>query len=436
MCIISINISIINKFLARFKSVFSKKLFFTFSFVFYAMFKTYKRCSLYALYENLNTVLSYDQIQYFFSDANWSIDKLNALRLNLLHAQRSTAPSKDSLIAIDDTSCPKPYAKNTEGAHYQYCGTLGRKEVCNVAVFSSVVSKNKSIPIRFKSYLPAKEFYSRKDDPRFKSKLTLAKELLFEAKKSPNLSFINQYNFDSWYASVDFLETVHYELNGVFFSELKADRTVNFHHPVLKKTGFFKIEDLVKVFRGKYSHKFKRVHLHNKDGECRSYWTYSFNTMLKDCSVPIKVVVVFGSWGKGDSAGFHALFTNNKTAHFLNIIENYLLRWGIERVFQDMKEVCYFDHYQVRHQEKIERWWTLSMLAWSFLYWVKQNAFLAKIMAPSFKLQSLEDYRKAVEKMLSLTSAIFTSNNPKQIKNLYKVISKNFLHQLKLKKAA
>ena len=441
MKIFSLNISILNKFLKYFQPVFSKKMFVTFSFFFYAMFMTHKRCSLFALSERISPVISYQKIQYFFSDSNWSIDALNDIRFDLICRTRATAPSRDSLIAIDDTSCPKPYAKKTQGAHWQHCGVLGREEVCNVSVFSSVLSPNKAIPIRFKSYMPAAEFRSPyhptgKEHPHFKSKLTLAKELLLEAKQSQHLSHISQYNFDSWYASSDFLETIHLDLNGSFFSELKNGRKVHFNHPALKKSGFFKIEELVKLFQENYSHKFKKVHILNKHGVTRSFWTYSFNATLKDCSVPIKIVVVFGSWCDEDSASFHALITNDKAAHIHSVIEKYLLRWGIERVFQEMKDVCYFDHYQVRDKEKIERRWSLSMLAWTFLFWVRQNAYLSKTIALPSKVPSLNECRTAIEHMLSVASSVFIANNPSDIKKLYKIISKNFLHSINVRKVA
>lgn len=441
MKIIALNISLINKFLIRFKPVFSKKMFTTFSYIFYALFKTYKRCSYQTIAENLAEPMNYEKVQYCASDASWSIDTINDIRLDILCSQRSTAPHKDSLLAIDDTSCPKPHAKHTEGAYWQYCGTLGREEVCNVAVFSSVVSKNKAFPVSFKSYLPARHYISKEDPtgenhPDFKSKLTLAKELMREAKASPHLSFISQYNFDSWYASSDILETIHTDLNGTFFSELKLGRTLHFHHPVNKKTGFFKIEELVSVFRTHYRAKFQAIRITDKDGNERRFWTYSFNAMLKDCSVPIKVVVVFGSWCKDDPAKFHAIFSNDKKLSALTIVTKYLIRWGIERVFQDLKDVCYFDHYQVRHKHSIERWWTLSTLFYSFLFRVIQNAFLAKIVHPDCRPSTLNACKKIFENMIDLSSAAILNNNPLSVKKLYNIVSLNFLSNLNKQKVA
>ena len=132
MKIISLNISLINKFLIRFKPVFSKKMFISFSYIFYALLKTYKRCTYQTIAENLAAPMNYEKVQYCASDASWSIDAINDIRLDILCAQRSTAPSKDSIIAFDDTSCPKPHAKNTDGAYWQHCGCMGREEVCRV----------------------------------------------------------------------------------------------------------------------------------------------------------------------------------------------------------------------------------------------------------------------------------------------------------------
>lgn len=152
MPIINHRIRFIEKFLSQFRSVFSKNPFSVFRELIYAMFFDYKRLSLVAIsnYTNLN----YQRLQYFFSESGWDIHKLNDIRLKALRAQRTTKSNKRSILAIDDTACPKPYAQNTEGAQVQYCSSLGREETCNVAVASCFVSAEKHIPLDFKSYVP------------------------------------------------------------------------------------------------------------------------------------------------------------------------------------------------------------------------------------------------------------------------------------------
>ena len=116
------------------------------------------------------------------------------------------------------------------------------------------------------------------------------------------------------------------------------------------------------------------------DGSEVSYKTYSFEANLKDCTVPIKFVVVFGKWSKEDDKKFHILITNQLKAFAKTVIKNYLLRWGIEYCFKKLKDTFCFDHYQVRHIDKIERYWNLCLIAWTLTGWIKQNAYLNKIL--------------------------------------------------------
>ncbi|MGQ3686123.1 MAG: transposase [Candidatus Loosdrechtia sp.] len=46
-----------------------------------------------------------------------------------------------------------------------------------------------------------------------------------------------------------------------------------------------------------------------------------------------------------------------------------MLRWRIELCFRELKDTFYFDHYQVRDIEKIERYWNLCLITWTFVYW-------------------------------------------------------------------
>ena len=103
-----------------------------FTLLIYALFKDYKRNSLEAMAKATHT--DYQKFQYFFSDAKWDIQAIKRTRLEIIQQQRTTASTKDGLLAIDDTGCPKPFAKKTEGAKWQYCGPLKREEVCNAAL--------------------------------------------------------------------------------------------------------------------------------------------------------------------------------------------------------------------------------------------------------------------------------------------------------------
>ncbi|MFH1777049.1 MAG: transposase [Candidatus Omnitrophota bacterium] len=111
MGIFNLTISVINNFLFRFKPAFSKKQFIVFSFLIYALFKDYKRNSLYALASK--TPINYHACQYFLSEAKWSSNDLNNIRLKIIEHQRTTSATSSGVLVIDDTSSPKPFAKAT-----------------------------------------------------------------------------------------------------------------------------------------------------------------------------------------------------------------------------------------------------------------------------------------------------------------------------------
>ncbi|OOP55558.1 MAG: hypothetical protein AYP45_14100 [Candidatus Brocadia carolinensis] len=50
------------------------------------------------------------------------------------------------------------------------------------------------------------------------------------------------------------------------------------------------------------------------------------------------------------------------------VITNYLLRWGIEHCFKELKDTFYLDHYQARHINKIVRYRNLRLVAWTHTY--------------------------------------------------------------------
>ena len=152
------------------------------------------------------------------------------------------------------------------------------------------------------------------------------------------------------------------------------------YHPLEKKHCFVKPDELVTLIRKHYGSKIKYVKFKTTDGSEVSHKTYSFEAKLKDCDVLIKFVVIFGKWNRDDNKCYHILIINQLNAFTKTAITNYLLRWGIEHCFKELRDTFYFTHYQVRHIDKIERCWNLCLIAWTRTYWIKQNAYLGKIL--------------------------------------------------------
>jgi len=425
MGIFNTSISIINKFLSNFKGLFSKKQFIIFSLALYSLFSEYKRNSLYSMAERVR--VDYQAFQYFFSESRWKLDELNNKRLSIIQNQRTTASTKEGVLVIDDTSVPKVYAKNTEGAKYQHCPSLKREEVCNVTVMSAFSSKSKYFPIDFKFYKPASEFRLGKDDYRFRSKISLSKELIDDAI-SKKIKFTHVC-VDSWYISDDFIEFIDSN-NLKLVAELRPNRLIHFYHPLKKRHCFIKQDELVKLIRSYFSHKLKPVEVQHPNGYRKSFLCYSFKTRLKDSSLKLKAIVLFGDFTDEDSKSLHILITNDLNSYLPTIVSKYILRWNIERIFKELKDVFSFDQYQVRHKKQIERYWMMCFITWSLVYWIKQNAYLNKTL--SCKLDSFSDYKKALCSLLFIGSGTFISKNKGVISNIYGLKSHRMKKSLRL----
>ena len=421
MSIINPRLRFIDKFLSQFQSVFSKTQMVVFRKFIYAMFADYKRMSLSTIANN--TDVTYQRLQYFFSESKWSTKELNDIRIKIIQSQRTTKASlKKSVLAVDDTACPKPYAENTEGAQVQYCSTLGREENCNVAVASCFVSNAKHVPVDFKPYLPMKTTQPE----YFKSKLDLAKELIDEAL-SQNMSF-SSIVVDSWYTSTDLIEFVNSK-NIPLVAEVKINRSIFITHPQTKQWRYLRGDQIIPLIKELLPHKLKSVSIPQSDAPDKKVFTYSFQSKLKDCSTPVKVIFVFDKWSEHDDKNTHILITTDLNMSTQNAIRTYLLRWGIEEAFRELKDAFCFDQYQVRHQEQIQRHWVMSFLAWTLTYWIKQNGCLSKIL--TYKPQTINQCKQAIASLIIIDSAFLLSKNRDVAASLYSIKSQRFKKKLR-----
>lgn len=412
-------IRFIDQFLNHFQPIFSQTQMNILRQMIYAMFFDYKRLNLSAIAKR--SQLDYQKLQYFFSESDWDINQLNNIRLKILQNQHTTRATMKGVMAIDDTSTPKPYAQNTEGAQVQYCGTLGRQENCNVAVASCFVSNSKHFPVNFKPYVPIQGA----PPESFKSKIDLAKDLILDAIDK-NIAF-SSVVFDAWYTSTELIEFVDTK-NLNLVAEVKSNRSIRFTHPKTKQWLNLRADQIIPLIKEFYPHKLKAVHIPQNNDKIKTVLTYSLKSTLKGCPVPLNIIFVFDKWSDTDDKNIHILITNNLTLSTKSVLSTYLLRWGIEESFRELKDDFCFDQFQVRHQEQIQRHWILSFLAWSLTYWIKQNACLSKILHDS--PASISQCKESVAALIIIDSAFLLSKNPNH-PQLQKIKSQRFRERLK-----
>lgn len=362
---VSVSPSIFNTFTKKFQYLFpKKKMFVSFSNYLAGLFMEFKRTNI-ATIDEKNVSSRYQNLQYFITESDsWDGKKVNGRRIKILQKNRTTKSTKNGVLVIDDTACSKKWAYKTDGVRPQHSGSEDAVIRCNVVVCSSYADSVKRWPISLEPYRPSDEFANGKDDPGFKSKIQLARRLIQDAL-AKGISF-SHIVMDNWYFAV---KLVNYIANkGLFWiSEAEADRQISY------RGKWVRADELVKLIP---STKFnKKVTLTNTKGEETSFFVYSFVTKVKGLPGKVNICVAIGKWHLNDPKDTHVFVTNDLKIGAKEIVKKYSLRWSTEWMFRDLKENVGFDHYQVRTMRGITRHWYLCFLAYSFLTWMKLNAY-------------------------------------------------------------
>jgi SRSO17 transposase len=120
------------------------------------------------------------KLQWFLSESNWDERAVQAERLKLLREDQSTAPSTDGVLVIDETGDRKD-GHQTAHVGRQYLANLGKIDNGVVSVTSLWADERVYYPLDVAPYTPAHHFEKGKHDPQFRTKLTIAVELVRRA---------------------------------------------------------------------------------------------------------------------------------------------------------------------------------------------------------------------------------------------------------------
>src|SRR3954454_17156504 len=119
---------------------------------------------------------AHQSLHHFVAKAAWDdASLLKAVRDHVLPAMLERGPIRAWLV--DDTGLPKK-GKLSVGVARQYCGQLGKRDNCQVAVTLSVATEHASLPIAYRLYLP--EAWA--GDPARRAAAGVPDEVAFAAK--------------------------------------------------------------------------------------------------------------------------------------------------------------------------------------------------------------------------------------------------------------
>src|SRR5829696_5861045 len=129
---------------------------------------------------------AHQSLHHFVAKAAWGdATLLEAVRDYALPAMLERGPIRAWIV--DDTGLPKK-GKLSVGVARQYCGQLGKRENCQVAVTLSVANEHASLPIAYRLYLP--EAWAA--DPARRALAGMPEEVGFATKPAIALGQIRQ----------------------------------------------------------------------------------------------------------------------------------------------------------------------------------------------------------------------------------------------------
>src|SRR5215207_9013748 len=126
----------------------------------------------------------HQSLLHFVGEGGWSDEKVLAKVRELVLPQIERHGPIEAWI-IDDTGFPKK-GRHSVGVARQYCGQLGKKDNCQVAVSLSLANEYASLPVAYRLYLPQEWAEDRErlrkvgapEDIVFKTKHQIALEQL------------------------------------------------------------------------------------------------------------------------------------------------------------------------------------------------------------------------------------------------------------------
>jgi hypothetical protein len=120
-------------------------------------------------------------LQWFLSESGWDPKDINERRPELLVEDPATAPDEEGVLVIDEHGDRK-WGKRTAHVGKQWLGNIGKIDNGVVSVSTLWADEGVYWPQDFEPYMtPAHHFKGGKNEPEFRTKLKIARELVMQA---------------------------------------------------------------------------------------------------------------------------------------------------------------------------------------------------------------------------------------------------------------
>ena len=315
------------------------------------------------------TSAKHQSLLHFLAKGEWSDEKVLGKVRDLVLPQMDRHGPIEAWI-IDDTSFPK-CGSHSVGVSHQYCGQLGKQANCQVAVSLSVANHAASLPIAYRLYLP--ESWAKDDERRRKA--GVPDEVEFQTKPKIALQQIE------WACAAGIARGV-VEMDCVYGSDLSLRRRLTALELVYA-VGVWARTLVRKAERG--DNKPVTAAEIAKSLSKRAWrmigWRDGTNARLISRFARVRVRAagegtsseepeewLIVEWPKGEKEPTKFwLSTLPEDMSFERMIDITMMRWRIERDYQELKQEVGLGHFEGRSWRGFHHHATICIAAYGFL---------------------------------------------------------------------
>jgi SRSO17 transposase len=329
---------------------------------------------------------------HFIGEGRWSDEAVLAKVRELVLPQIQRHGPIEAWI-IDDTSFPKQ-GRHSVGVARQYCGQLGKKDNCQVAVSLSLANGHASLPVAYRLYLPKEWTKDRKrlakagvpERIRFKTKHEIALDQLRWACASglpPGVGLM-----DAGYGNNTELRAQMSALGVAYVAGILSNTTVwapgEGPLPAKKWSGRGRPPKLLQRDARHQPVSVKKLALSLRNRAWRTIkWQEGSAEVLSSRFARVRIRVarrdfkrseshreewLLIEWPKGEKEPTkYWLSTLPETIAFDRLVYFAKLRWRIERDYQELKQEVGLGHFEGRCWRGFHHHATLCIAAYGFL---------------------------------------------------------------------
>ena len=317
------------------------------------------------------------RLQWFLSESDWSEREVQTERLRLLREDAATAPTAQGVLVIDETGDRKD-GHSTAHVSRQYLANLGKIDNGVVSVSSLWADEGVYYPVDVEPYTPAVYFAKGKQDPAFRTKLVLARQLV-ERAIGEGLPF-RAMVADSFYGEDRTLRRELRTLGVPYVMALKPSHA--WWHPedvagtlqdVAHEAGWVSAEQ-----PGPWVHMTRTF----RDGSSQDWWVVEIVAGPYGPDKTERAIVATTDPESLPDLSTWYLVTNLPApterlgseppfppASLEEVIRLYGLRMWVEQSYKHVKHALGWSQYQVRSDTAIRRHWQLVWCAFSFCWY-------------------------------------------------------------------